>query len=264
MQYYGKDYIEALRTNYPSMLEGEEGVPVDQALHIGIVDSWIRELDAIGVDPADRFQPIEERPWTYANNAWTVSGGDRNVRRAAVYASYKGLINLKPAIDLALYSNLIWQLQPRTILEFGSLQGGSALWFADQLDTQCGFGEIHSFELCYKCIHERASHPRLRFHEVDLRDLSTLDADLLAGLPHPWLVVEDSHENLENLIPYLASFMVKGDYLVIEDVLLRPTAAIIEKAVGAVSQLGFLVDTNYTDAFGTNVTCAPNGWLVKQ
>lgn len=263
-RFFGKEYIAALEQHYPEFVEGLRRQTVDRKLHIGFVERWINNLDTVGAEGPDRYQRIADRPWSSAKSAWGSSGGGPNLRHAGAYGSYKGLIQLKPAIDLVLYSNLIWELEPQTILEFGSLQGGSGLWFADQLEISCGRGQVHSFELCYKCISERASHPRLNFHEANLNDLGTLDHDLLQRLPHPWLVVDDAHANLSNLIPFIAGFMEPGDYYVIEDVLANMTSAGISAIVRIVSNLGFMVDTRYTDAFGLNVTCSPNGWLVKQ
>ncbi len=259
------DYILALEEHYPELVGGEALAKVDDELHIGIVAAWTRDRETVGVDAPNRFQQMGQRSWDQDRKAWAVSGGiHSDLRYAGAFGSYKGLINLKPAIDLVLYSNLIWELQPRTILEFGSLQGGSALWFSDQLDSLCGHGEVHSFELCYKCIHPRASHPRLHFHEADLRDLGTLDKSLFERLPHPWLVIDDAHVNLLKLLPFVASFMVAGDYYVIEDVFLRPTAEVAAKASAGCEALGFLVDAKYADAFGYNATCSPNGWWVKK
>lgn len=270
----GTEYIIALKQHYPEFFNGQRKFGIDRELHIGIVKRWMENLDIVGVDSTARLQSIVHRPWPSARSAWAVSGWGPNLRYASVYCSYKGLINLKPAIDLVLYSNLIWELQPRAVLEFGSLQGGSALWFSDQLDSMCGGGEVHSFELCHKCISPRASHPRLRFHYADLRDLSTLDKAFLENLPHPWLVVDDAHENLEKLVPFIAKFMVRGDYYVVEDVFQyhpqrggRPhptfSPCMLIELAASFDSLGFLVDTKYTDAFGQNVTCSPNGWLVK-
>ena len=274
-RFIGQEYITALQRHYPQFFDAQSKVSVDRALHIGIVKKWIDNFEIVGTDDSTRFQSIRDRSWTSDRSAWAVSGGGTNLRYASVYCSYKGLINLKTAIDLVLYSNLIWELQPRVILEFGSLQGGSALWFSDQLDVLCSLGEVHSFELCYECISPRAAHPRLHFHKADLRDIGSLDTNLLTALPHPWLVVDDAHENLENVVPFIVGFMSSGDYYVVEDVFqyhpLRGVQAhpifsadVLTKVADSFDSLGFLVDTKYADAFGQNVTCAPNGWLVKK
>jgi cephalosporin hydroxylase len=269
--FFGREYIAALKEHYPELLNGANRSKVDRVLHVGSIERWMRQLDRFGVDAPDRLQRITSRPWGSLRSAWLASGAGKDLRQAGARA-YKGLILLKPATDLVLYSNLIWELQPRAIVEFGSLQGGSALWFADQLDALCGDGEVHSFELCYRCISPRASHPRLRFHEADLRNLASVDPGLLAGLPHPWLVVDDAHENLVNLVPYVARFMRPGDYYVVEDVFSYHSRRVgrarmafgADRVASIFDAMGFLVDTKYTDAFGQNVTASPNGWLVRR
>lgn len=55
----------------------------------------------------------------------------------ALGKTYRGSILLKTPFDLALYPKLIWELQPRTILELGSYQGGSGLWFSDNMSVLC-------------------------------------------------------------------------------------------------------------------------------
>src|SRR5215469_1053714 len=238
-KFFGKEYIAAMKQHYPEFVEGDRRNTVDRKLHIGFVGKWINNLDMVGIDGPNRYQRMRDRPWRADRSAWAASGGGPNLRHVGAYGSYKGLIHLKPAIDLVLYSNLIWELEPESIFEFGSLQGGSGLWLADQLEALCGKGKVHSFELCYKCISPRASHPRLHFYEANLADLGTLDPTLFQKAPHPWLVVDDAHENLGNLIPYVASFMRPGDYYVIEDTFMHVTAADITTIVTLCDSLGF-------------------------
>lgn len=46
---------------------------------------------------------------------------------------FEGVGCAKNPFDLALYTMLISKHRPRTIVEIGSFNGGSALWFAAQL-----------------------------------------------------------------------------------------------------------------------------------
>jgi cephalosporin hydroxylase len=263
-KFFGKEYIAALQEHYPELVQGAHRQTVDRKLKIGFIERWMNHLDIVGNEGDQRYRKLRDRPWASQRSAWAAAGGGQNLRHAGACGSYKGLILLKPAIDLVLYSNFIWELEPETILEFGSLQGGSGLWFADQLEILCGRGEVHSFEMCFKCISDKAKHPQLTFHEANLSDLTTLDRVFFERLPHPWLVVDDAHVNLINLIPFLAEFMRPGDYYVIEDVLANLTWAGASVLIQLCDSLGFLVDTRFTDAFGLNVTCSPNGWLIKQ
>jgi cephalosporin hydroxylase len=172
-------------------------------------------------------------------------------------------MRIKTPFDIVLYEQLVWELRPRTILEFGSLQGGGALWLADLLDAHAVEGaKVHSFDLMIHCVSPRAKHPRLEFHSVDLFKLETLDSAFLARLPHPWLVVDDSHVNVLALLRHVDRFVEVGDYYVLEDLGLAPGFEFVEGLRQACA-LGYAIDTDYTDAFGYNVTAAPNGWLRK-
>jgi len=261
-----RDYVTALQKHYPELVRADNVAHSDSTFHIGFIKPFLDHADALGADARARFQPLGARSFCMNRNVWAETGARVLDFPRYPSISYKGLLHVKPPEDLVLYSNLLWELQPKTIIEFGPLQGGSSLWFADQLQLVRGDGEgeVHSFEYFIDCIHPDAAHPRLTFHRADLRDLGTLDRALFARLPHPWLVVDDAHENLEQLIPMLASFMKPGDYYVLEDGFAQAAnAANIGKAAQLCDALGFMVDTKYADAFGYNVTTSPNGWWRK-
>lgn len=173
---------------------------------------------------------------------------------------YKGLLNVKSPMDLALYSMLIWEQKPRTIIEFGSLQGGSALWFADQMQSQLGAGAVHSFDINPESVSPRAQDPFITYHRADLRDPATLDQELFRNLPHPWLVIDDAHTNVFNVLDWVGQFMTTGDYYVIEDV---SGALPPDELARLLASRELLVDTFYCDNFGYNCTISPNGWLRR-
>ncbi|MCA1444448.1 hypothetical protein I6F07_30560 [Ensifer sp. IC4062] len=247
-----KAFWDAAHENYP-----------DQTRAGGLLDQGMFEavVSVVNADHADRFTKPSERGWRSSIYPWTFP--DCSTAIGALALTYKGLINIKTPFDLALYTRLIWELQPRTIIELGSFQGGSALWFADQMSLLCDEpGEVHSFDLHINCIHKDAKHPHLTFHKVDLLDVETMDKGLLKGLPHPWLLIDDAHVRVFSIFSYLSQFLMPGDYYVIEDVPIDATREVMD-GLQLMEQSGFLVDTYYTDAFGTNLTCAPNAWLRK-
>lgn len=262
---YGYEaFWEAAKNNYPDQIK--PGGLLDRNMSVGVgtvVDSVVND------DYSDRFAKPSARGWKSSIYPWTFPikaaiTQKHSAKFGALALTYKGLINLKTPFDLALYSRLIWELQPKAILELGSFQGGSGLWFADHMSMLCESpGEVHSFDLHTKCIHENAKkHPLLTFHQVDLSDVKTIDKNLLSTLPHPWLVIDDAHVQVFSIFSYLRHFLVSGDYYVIEDSPLEANKEIID-GLQLVEQSGFLVDTYYTDAFGINLTCAPNAWLRK-
>lgn len=249
---YGyKAFWETANEHYPDQLK--RGGPLD--MHPVSISA------VVNADHSDRFAKPSARGWRSSLNSKIFP--DRSTAIGALALTYKGLMCLKTPFDLALYTRLIWELQPRTILELGSLQGGSGLWFADQMSVLCEQpGEVHSFELHSKCIHENAKHPLLTFHHLDLSDVAAFNEDLLIRLPHPWLVVDDAHQQIFSIFSYLNRFLTSGDYYVFEDGPMQADKRIID-GLRLVEQSGFLIDTYYTDAFGSNLTCAPNAWLRK-
>src|SRR5882757_5107845 len=111
-------------------------------------------------------------------------GGEllQSIQRGTMSYTYKGIPTLKNPFDWALYPLLLWEIQPRTVIEIGSNHGGSAVWFADMLRTfDCG-GHVHSIDL---------TPPNLvaagvTFHEGDAEHLDrTLSAAFMEALPRP-------------------------------------------------------------------------------
>src|SRR6266508_341685 len=56
--------------------------------------------------------------------------------------SYAGVRLAKFPEDLRVYEHLIWASKPNTVIEIGTLCGGSALWFRDRLRTLAGYLEV--------------------------------------------------------------------------------------------------------------------------
>ena len=84
----------------------------------------------------------------------------------------------------------------------------------------------------------------------------------LKQLPHPWLVIEDAHQNVYEVLRHFDSLLEPGDYLVVEDLLSLPkyaqTSRFLSEARGR-----YVVDTHYTDMFGYNATWNLNGYLKR-
>ena len=56
--------------------------------------------------------------------------------------SYLGIGLFKFPEDLRTYEHIIWNSRPNVIIEIGTLQGGSALWFRDRLAVLAKYGFI--------------------------------------------------------------------------------------------------------------------------
>ena len=186
--------------------------------------------------------------------------------------TYKGIACLKDPIDLAIFTKLVWDLRPGTLIEIGSNRGGSALWFADQLSAVGLKCPVLSIDLQPPDI----ADPRIEFLAGDAARLGEcLSQFRLTPLAHPWLVVEDSAHLFsvtKAAIRFFADTMRTGDVLVVEDGVIDDLGLTVSYDGGpnrAVAEFiaadpgTFRVTKEYCDMFGTNATYNPNGYLVR-
>jgi cephalosporin hydroxylase len=171
--------------------------------------------------------------------------------------AWNGLPLFKTAWDFALYPMLLSELRPRTIIELGSGTGASAVWLADvsaMLDVPC---EIYSVDL------EPPSVTRNGVHFI-AGDCGAITAALpdeqLRRWPHPWLVLEDAHENVVGVLKHLHPHLAPGDYVIVEDS--RGKTQELHRFLTRTPDC-YLVDTRYTDFFGRNVTSAADSILRR-
>jgi cephalosporin hydroxylase len=188
---------------------------------------------------------------------------------------YRGVPLYKNPFDLALFTRLWSKLKPRTVIEVGAKDGGSALWFADLMRAHRVEGTIISIDLV---LPERVSDPMIDFRQGDARTLQdVLSAQELAELPHPLLVVEDSahfYETSRAVLDFFHPHLRRGDYVVVEDGSVSffgtpefqvyddgPNRAVTDFLEAHVDE--YEIDVTLCDLFGRNVTANPNGWIKR-
>jgi len=192
-----------------------------------------------------RFVSYEERVEKFGINSqldvktYLLSEGATGTMR------WKGYPMYKTTYDFALYPMIIQELKPKTIVEFGTAEGGSAFWMSDLCDT---FGlkdtMVYSVDI-----------NRVKFFRGDSNNVETL-WDELEILPHPWLIIEDSHVNINGIVSHFEKSMVQGDYIIVEDTRSKKgEAMVIPKSLK--------VDQLYCDFFGRNATCSVNSIFCK-
>ena len=197
----------------------------------------------------------------------------RRVQRGTMHFKWRGVYCLKNPFDLGIYSQLLWELRPRTIIEIGYKFGGSALWFADQCDVL----QIETQLFCVD-VEQRQEFddPRIEFVHGDGRDLAkTFTPEVIARLPRPWLIVEDAdhqYVTTKSAIDFFAGVMEEGDYLAVEDGL-GDTLGTADRYDGGPNRAiydflrdhedVFEVDEEYCDFYGNNVTWCTNGYLRR-
>jgi cephalosporin hydroxylase len=131
---------------------------------------------------------------------------------------FEGVPLLKNPLDLWVYQDIIWDLKPTLIIETGTAFGGSALWFARQLDKR-GPGAVVSVDL--------SPADSLPMHsKVSFVQGSSVDPEIVAAIgqvakTHPRvMVVLDSDHSAAHVTAELdayASMVTPGQFLVVED-----------------------------------------------
>jgi cephalosporin hydroxylase len=200
-----------------------------------------------------RFVSYEERVEKFGINsqldvkAYLLSEGATGTMR------WKGYPMYKTTYDFALYPMIIQELKPKTIVEFGTAEGGSAFWMSDLCDT-FGLKDTMVYSVDINKVILRNTD-RVKFFRGDSNNVETL-WDQLDILPHPWLIIEDSHVNINGIVSHFEKSMVQGDYIIVEDTRSKKgQAMVIPKSLK--------VDQLYCDFFGRNATCSVNSIFCK-
>jgi len=144
--------------------------------------------------------------------------------------SYMGVPLMKFPEDLRVYEHLLWTDRPDTVIEIGTHDGGSALWFRDRLRTLEVYGLIHGPRVVTIDIDQSSAREHLE--QADPGHAATIhlvEGDVcderLAEAVQPLVgrrcfVVEDSaHEyaTTRAALEHFSRFVAPGGYFVVED-----------------------------------------------
>lgn len=125
---------------------------------------------------------------------------------------------LKNPLDLWVYQEIIFDLRPSLIIETGTAYGGSALFFARQLE-KLGQGSVVTIDVAPH--HELPRHPRITYlpgSSVDERIVALVTARARAH--ERVMVVLDSDHSAAHVTAELQAYaplVTLGQYLVVED-----------------------------------------------
>lgn len=176
------------------------------------------------------------------------------------YSKWKGLTLMKDPMTLSIYSNLLQELKPRTIIEFGTYDGGSALWLHDMMKMLGQRCKIHTFDVNA----QRVALPEestIEFHQFNNYQVNeTTFQTIFSNLEHPVLVIEDSHVNIIELLNNVDTYLLPGDYLIVEDTLSRVK---YKELCLFLDNKNYLVDQYYCDLWGYNNSWNLNSFLKK-
>ena len=173
---------------------------------------------------------------------------------------WKGLTLMKDPMTLSIYMMMIQDIKPKTILEFGTYDGGSALWMEDIMKSLSLDCKIHTFDIKPDRV-KLPEDSKIKYHELDNKKINNFidqNRELFEKMESPILIIEDSHVNVDEVVRSIDPFLKSGDYLVIEDTLDRKKYQDTILSENGISSMNYEVDTYYCDFWGVN-----NSWNIN-
>lgn len=144
-----------------------------------------------------------------------------NCEHTWVYTHFLGIGMMKCPNDLWMYQQIMTILRPVNIIETGTYQGGSALWFAMLMDMlRIDGGQIFTLDYEAYDLDPIVRHPRISYlhgNSVDEELIAEIEG---AMLPGPTLICLDSDHSTEHVhreLELYAPLCQVGDWLVVED-----------------------------------------------
>ena len=217
----------------------------------------------------NRFVDLESRPFSsviYHLSTAFLSTYIRTIKHTKWNKfKWKGRTLMKDPMTLSIYMQLFQDIRPKTILEFGTFDGGSALWMEDFMkiiDNPC---IIHTFDINQERV-SLGENSKVKFHKLDnhsIQDFVLTNPHIFENLERPVVMIEDSHENTKQLIISIDNFLRSDDYLIIEDTL---DLSKYNQTIGAndfKNKLNYQIDTYYCDFWGMNNSWNFNSFLKK-
>ncbi len=207
--------------------------------------------------------PEEYHKWYYDNEIW------EDVR-------FLGVVTNKSVSDMWNYQEILFELQPSLIVEFGTRFGGSALFFsligrAINPDLTVLSVDISHAEVD-QVVHDT---PSIKLLTVSTTDVSVADTivEMRRNSPGKLFFILDSNHTKGHVLAELAllrSVVQPGDYLIVEDGNINGHPVLPGWGDGPTEALAayfemypedYTVDVNRETKFG--FTFAPSGYLIR-
>ena len=139
-------------------------------------------------------------------------------KQTAAMTYFEDVPVLKNPLDLWVYQEIIWGLRPTLIIETGTAFGGSALYFARQLD-RVGEGAVVTVDV--DAPPDPPQHRRVTYLTASSTDSDVVEALARVAFGHPRvMVVLDSDHAKSHVLAELKAYaplVSQGQYLVVED-----------------------------------------------
>lgn len=137
--------------------------------------------------------------------------------------SWLGVPTRKLPTDMWNYQEILTELRPQLIIEFGSFAGGSALFFSSVLSRFGRPYKIFSVDITDEYLCDIAKNdPNIMFYRCSTSDprVASYITELRSQFPGPVFAILDSNHQKAHVLAemtLLRPVMRTGDYLVVED-----------------------------------------------
>lgn len=178
---------------------------VDEDAEVAISE-LVRRIEATREKHGDVLQKYHE-VWYNAPHTWH-------------FTHFLGVGLMKCPNDLWIYQAIMSDIRPTVVIETGTYQGGSALWFAFLMEMLGINGKVYTIDFEDR---RQCAHPRIEFLGGDSRNPEIRDAiveDMAKVTPGRLLVSLDADHSADHVYKELclyAPLCKLGDRLVVED-----------------------------------------------
>ena len=211
--------------------------------------------------PADQYHC-----WYYDTKVW-------------LKTTFLGIPSMKSVSDMWNYQEILWEHKPSLVLELGTGNGGSTLYFAGILQMISPHTRILSVDIHQNGLDERVRrHPAIELLECD--SLSPVVASRFGELRREYggkaFCIADSGHSMEHVLAelmLLRSLTLPGDYVVVEDGNINghPVFSAYDPGPGPYEALeeyfsrfpqDYIPDKERENKFG--FTYSPKGFLIRR
>lgn len=130
---------------------------------------------------------------------------------------WRGLRIVKMPTDLILYAMIIQSAKPKWIVECGTFQGGSSVFYQDMLDIVDAGGKVITIDTSPEV---KKKDKRVVYIKASSTDLATVERVKKLIRNDPTMVILDSYHLAEHVkweLSCYAPLVTKGQFLVVED-----------------------------------------------
>jgi len=207
--------------------------------------------------------PQQYHQWNYNESIWTGT-------------TFLGVPCLKSVSDMWNYQEILTELKPSVVIEFGTNAGGSALYFAELLKLITQRSRVLTVDIDHSQVAERArNNARIEFLQSDSTTPAVADRirELRGQYPGKAFFILDSDHRKTHVLRELAQVRQvseAGDYVVVEDGNINGHPVLPTWGEGPYEALeayfsehsnDFKRDLERENKFG--FTFAPGGFLVR-